>query len=93
MFHISSYFTFSVFHPLYPYNSLSHSNSVVYIALKCSLFISQFLEHCKTTHALGRVGEAEEVAKSIAFLASSDSSFITGVQLPIDGGRHAMCPR
>ncbi|XP_067950822.1 3-oxoacyl-[acyl-carrier-protein] reductase FabG-like [Watersipora subatra] len=53
----------------------------------------EFLEHCKTTHALGRVGEAEEVAKSIAFLASSDSSFITGVQLPIDGGRHVMCPR
>ncbi|XP_067951447.1 3-oxoacyl-[acyl-carrier-protein] reductase FabG-like [Watersipora subatra] len=54
---------------------------------------AQFLEHCKTTHALGRVGEAEEVAKSIAFLASSDSSFITGVQLAIDGGRHVMCPR
>ena len=55
--------------------------------------VLQFLEHSKTTHALGRVGQAEEVAKSIAFLASSDSSFITGVQLPIDGGRHAMCPR
>ncbi|XP_033741464.1 3-oxoacyl-[acyl-carrier-protein] reductase FabG-like [Pecten maximus] len=53
----------------------------------------QFLEHCKTTHALGRVGQVEEVARTIAFLASDSSSFITGAQIPIDGGRHAMCPR
>ncbi|KAM4745079.1 LOW QUALITY PROTEIN: 3-oxoacyl-[acyl-carrier-protein] reductase FabG [Anableps anableps] len=53
----------------------------------------QFLEKCKQTHALGRPGEVEEVARSIAFLASDAASFITGVNLPIDGGRHAMCPR
>lgn len=52
-----------------------------------------FLEHCKTTHALGRPGQATEVAEAIAFLASDEASFITGVQLPIDGGRNAMCPR
>uniref|UniRef100_A0A3Q3X274 Uncharacterized protein n=1 Tax=Mola mola TaxID=94237 RepID=A0A3Q3X274_MOLML len=54
---------------------------------------AQFLEKCKQTHALGRPGEVEEVAHSIAFLASDAASFITGVNLPIDGGRHAMCPR
>ncbi|XP_065056992.1 3-oxoacyl-[acyl-carrier-protein] reductase FabG-like [Rhopilema esculentum] len=54
---------------------------------------AKFLEHSKTTHALGRVGEPIEVAKTIAFLASDDSSFITGASIPIDGGRHAMCPR
>ncbi|CAH1269076.1 DHRS2 [Branchiostoma lanceolatum] len=53
----------------------------------------KFLEHSKTTHALGRVGDVSEVAKTIAFLASSDASFITGAQVPVDGGRHAMCPR
>ncbi|XP_070571825.1 3-oxoacyl-[acyl-carrier-protein] reductase FabG-like [Ptychodera flava] len=53
----------------------------------------KFLEHCKTTHALGRPGQVDEVAKAIAFLASDDSSFITAAQLPIDGGRHALCPR
>uniref|UniRef100_A0A3P8QTH3 Uncharacterized protein n=1 Tax=Astatotilapia calliptera TaxID=8154 RepID=A0A3P8QTH3_ASTCA len=53
----------------------------------------QFLDKCKQTHALGRPGEVEEVAHSIAFLASDAASFITGVNLPIDGGRHAMCPR
>jgi len=54
---------------------------------------SSFLEHSKSTHALGRVGEPEEVAKAISFLASNDASFSTGVCLPVDGGRHAMCPR
>ncbi|MEO6587694.1 MAG: SDR family oxidoreductase, partial [Pyrinomonadaceae bacterium] len=29
---------------------------------------------------------AEEVAKAVAFLASDDSSFITGVDLDVDGG-------
>ncbi|CAH1253169.1 DHRS4 [Branchiostoma lanceolatum] len=51
------------------------------------------LEHAKSTHALGRAGKVAEVAKTIAFLASSDASFITGAQVPVDGGRHAMCPR
>lgn len=35
---------------------------------------------------LGRMGEAQEVAKSIAFLSSDDASFITGVILNVDGG-------
>ncbi|XP_070573560.1 L-xylulose reductase-like [Ptychodera flava] len=53
----------------------------------------KFLEHSKTTHALGRPGQVDEVAKAIAFLASDDSSFITATQLPIDGGSHALCPQ
>uniref|UniRef100_A0A915KS60 3-oxoacyl-[acyl-carrier-protein] reductase FabG n=1 Tax=Romanomermis culicivorax TaxID=13658 RepID=A0A915KS60_ROMCU len=54
---------------------------------------SSFMEHSKTTHALGRPGRPEEVAQTIAFLASDQASFITGVSVPVDGGRHAMCPR
>lgn len=53
----------------------------------------KFLEHSKTTHALGRPGAVDEVSGAIIFLASSAASFITGVSLPVDGGRHAMCPR
>lgn len=52
-----------------------------------------FLEHSRSTHALGRHGAPIEVAETIAFLASSRASFITGALLPVDGGRHAMCPR
>jgi NAD(P)-dependent dehydrogenase (short-subunit alcohol dehydrogenase family) len=58
-----------------------------------NFFIFQFLERCKTTHALGRAGTVDEVAKCIAFLASDDASFITGETLSIDGGRGIMCPR
>ncbi len=54
---------------------------------------ANFLEHSRSTHALGRAGEAHEVANAIAFLASDASSFITGASIPVDGGRHAMCPR
>lgn len=54
---------------------------------------AKFLEHSKTTHALGRPGSVEEVSGVITFLASPAASFITGASLPVDGGRHAMCPR
>ncbi|XP_030374052.1 uncharacterized protein LOC115623712 [Scaptodrosophila lebanonensis] len=54
---------------------------------------NKFLQHCKSTHALGRPGDVLEVASAIAYLASEAASFTTGVNLPVDGGRHAMCPR
>jgi 3(or 17)beta-hydroxysteroid dehydrogenase len=35
---------------------------------------------------LGRLGEPDDVAAAVAYLASDDAKFITGVELPIDGG-------
>jgi len=41
-------------------------------------------------HMLGRVGEPEEVASAILFLCGDGASFITGADLPVDGGYLAM---
>jgi len=39
------------------------------------------------TVPMKRLGKSEEVAGAVAFLASSDASFITGVEIDVDGGR------
>lgn len=52
-----------------------------------------FLARSSTTHPLGRVGEPEDVAELIAFLASDRSSWITGECIAIDGGRAQTCAR
>ena len=52
-----------------------------------------FLERSKTTHPIGRVGEAAEIAELIFFLASNKASWITGATYSIDGGRALTCAR
>jgi NAD(P)-dependent dehydrogenase (short-subunit alcohol dehydrogenase family) len=45
------------------------------------------IEKIVSTIPMGREGEPSEVAKVALFLASDDSSFVTGIELFVDGGR------
>src|SRR6202048_4937608 len=40
-----------------------------------------------STIPMGRMGDANEIANGALFLASNDSSFVTGIELFVDGGR------
>lgn len=52
-----------------------------------------FLEHSKTTHPLGRVGDPGEIAELVFYLASENAGWITGATYQIDGGRALTCAR
>lgn len=45
-----------------------------------------FEAHLAQVIPLGRLGRSEELARTILFLASDESSFITGANIPVDGG-------
>jgi NAD(P)-dependent dehydrogenase (short-subunit alcohol dehydrogenase family) len=46
----------------------------------------QFKKNIVNTVPMGRMGSPNEVAKAVSFLASDDSSYITGIELFVDGG-------
>jgi NAD(P)-dependent dehydrogenase (short-subunit alcohol dehydrogenase family) len=52
-----------------------------------------FLERGQTTHPLGRVGRAEEIAAMALYLLGDDAGWITGTCVAIDGGRNLMSAR
>jgi NAD(P)-dependent dehydrogenase (short-subunit alcohol dehydrogenase family) len=47
----------------------------------------QLKKNLVSTVPLGRMGSPDEIAKAVLFLASDDSSFITGIELFVDGGQ------
>lgn len=46
----------------------------------------EMLETLKSLHPIGRLGKPEEIAYPVLFLASDESSFVTGANLLVDGG-------
>jgi NAD(P)-dependent dehydrogenase (short-subunit alcohol dehydrogenase family) len=47
----------------------------------------QLKKNLVSTVPMGRMGSADEIAKAVSFLASDDSSFVTGIELFVDGGQ------
>ncbi len=48
--------------------------------------IKQLKKSLITTVPMGRMGSPDEVAKVVSFLASDETSFDTGIDIPVDGG-------
>lgn len=48
--------------------------------------VDEYRKEISGYHPIGRLGRPEEVAKAVVFLASEESSFITGAALSVDGG-------
>jgi NAD(P)-dependent dehydrogenase (short-subunit alcohol dehydrogenase family) len=48
--------------------------------------IKQFTAQAASVTPLGRTGTPDEIAKAVVFLASDDSSYVTGIELFVDGG-------
>jgi NAD(P)-dependent dehydrogenase (short-subunit alcohol dehydrogenase family) len=49
--------------------------------------VEEFKKNVLSMVPLGRMGHPDEIAKAVAFLASDDSSYITGIELFVDGGQ------
>jgi NAD(P)-dependent dehydrogenase (short-subunit alcohol dehydrogenase family) len=68
-------------------------NSINPAAIRTPIFnnyspqaLEKVVEYCKNSYPLGRIGEVEDVAELVAFIASERASFITGTTIPVDGG-------
>ncbi len=48
--------------------------------------LEEFVKEVVSKVPMKRIGQPHEIAGAVAFLASSDASYITGAEIPVDGG-------
>jgi NAD(P)-dependent dehydrogenase (short-subunit alcohol dehydrogenase family) len=48
--------------------------------------VDAFRKQLDSLHPIGHVGESEDIAYGVLYLASDESKFVTGTELVIDGG-------
>jgi NAD(P)-dependent dehydrogenase (short-subunit alcohol dehydrogenase family) len=61
-----------------------------FLAEQGSVAAARIENEMRLLHPVGRVGRPAEVAAVVAYLLSDDASFISGVTLPVDGGRSVL---
>jgi NAD(P)-dependent dehydrogenase (short-subunit alcohol dehydrogenase family) len=44
-------------------------------------------EDVRSRYALGRIGQPQDIANAILYLASDEASYVTGIAMAVDGGR------
>lgn len=65
-------------------------NAVALGSIMTERYDERLDDQLRQLHPLGRVGEGHDVASAVAYLLSTEASFITGATIPVDGGRAAL---
>ena len=66
--------------------SLGHNERPVFDSWQQGDALAKMKEDLAKTVPLGRMGDADEIAKAVSFLASDEASYISGIELFVDGG-------
>ena len=82
-------FTRSVADDLAPYNVRVNSICPGFVdtpMIEEAMEDEEFKDHIMSETPLGRVADPEEIANAVYFIASDEASYITGANIPVDGG-------
>ena len=66
--------------------NIAGGSAGVFLKTKHSHFFESTPEHWQSEIPLGRIGEPEEIASMVTFLSSDAANYISGANIPIDGG-------